>query len=297
LPTVLVALGVLGLLVAIVLPILSRMRENARKTLCASNLKGIGTGCCIHINIDDVPWYPQTPHRPAEETLTGFVDYTQAIGSYRGRSDDPQAGDTALMSPYPNKLSTSRNLWTLIRAQGFDTKYFVCPSSDDEPNSEANPKTYWDFGEGDITGPVTTDQAAKLWHQISYGYQIPYGKLGQPSIDLDSRMGLIADKGPYGAAIDAGHAAPPPIVEAPTTPEGDWQRWNSPNHGGQGQNVLYPDGHSEFWRGPGAGVDHDDIYTQQSGDGSRLLDRLHGSPPTLAGRQTPASQTDSFIYP
>jgi prepilin-type processing-associated H-X9-DG protein len=36
---------------------------------------------------------------------------------------------------------------------------------------------------------------------------------------------------------------------------------NSPNHGREGQNVLYGDGHVEFFLSPFAGVNRDNIYT------------------------------------
>jgi prepilin-type processing-associated H-X9-DG protein len=36
---------------------------------------------------------------------------------------------------------------------------------------------------------------------------------------------------------------------------------NSPNHGGDGQNVLYGDGHVEFQGSPYVGVERDNIYT------------------------------------
>jgi len=40
---------------------------------------------------------------------------------------------------------------------------------------------------------------------------------------------------------------------------------NSNNHGGDGQNVLYVDGHVEFHASPFAGVKRDNIFTNKSG--------------------------------
>lgn len=43
--------------------------------------------------------------------------------------------------------------------------------------------------------------------------------------------------------------------------EGCVDRSNSPNHGGRGQNVLFPDGHVEFWCSAQGGPNHDNIFT------------------------------------
>jgi prepilin-type processing-associated H-X9-DG protein len=42
----------------------------------------------------------------------------------------------------------------------------------------------------------------------------------------------------------------------------DMRQGNSDNHGQDGQNVLYADGHVEFQTNPFVGVDRDNIYTR-----------------------------------
>ena len=98
-----------------------------------------------------------------------------------------------------------------------------------------------------------------------------------------------------------------------------WKRFNSPNHGGQGQgsgqSVLYPDAHTEFRTKPLAGVDSDNIYTQMASingwDGVNfrrglqwgVIPSLSGSIPIYPGDgslnpgQTIDSLTDSLIWP
>ena len=49
----------------------------------------------------------------------------------------------------------------------------------------------------------------------------------------------------------------------PRPAEGCVDRSNSPNHGGRGQNVLFPDGHVEFWCSAQGGLNHDNIFTSQ----------------------------------
>lgn len=288
---------VLPVLIAILLPSLARARELSRRNICAANLRGINTGFYIYSTDNSEVW-PVAFHPAAEQDRIGKVDYTQAIGSYRGQAGDREAGETSKLSPPPEKLSNTRNLWILIRNGMTSPRAMVCPSSDDAPNADDDPEVYWDFGEGDIMRPVTPAEAARFWKQVSYGLQVPYGKKGRPSMNCDQRMVLLAEKGPYGAAIDAGHPAPPPISGASTSfsPQ-DWKPWNSPNHDGEGQCVVYGDSHTEFMTKPTAGVRNDNIYTQWTGDGAQESDRALGHPPTLGGRETPASETDSLIYP
>ncbi|NIQ99071.1 MAG: hypothetical protein GTN78_02550, partial [Gemmatimonadales bacterium] len=48
----------------------------------------------------------------------------------------------------------------------------------------------------------------------------------------------------------------------------EWKQLNSGNHGGtgagEGQNVLFQDGHADFQRKPVVGIDADNIYTLMS---------------------------------
>jgi prepilin-type processing-associated H-X9-DG protein len=178
-------------------------------------------------------------------------------------------------------------------------KSLVCPSSEDQPNMDVSPQAYWDFGVGDITGPANPGQVRQGWNQVSYGYQVPFGKHGRPSSDCDLRMPLAADKGPFGAALDAGLPNPPLITGHTFASPEQWRPWNSPNHGGQGrgegQNVLFADGHVDWASKPIVGVGNDNIYTQWSG--TEELARVQGNRPTAGGKQTPAGNTDALIYP
>jgi hypothetical protein len=182
------------------------------------------------------------------------------------------------------EISTTRNLWTLVRIGGSTPASFICPESNDEKNDEENPQDYWDF---------------RRDSEVSYGYQVPYGKAGKPSAEGDRSTVLAADKGPYGAALEAGKlnpGVPRPSLKAPAK---DWQSWNSPNHMGEGQNVLYADGRVDWANTPLAGVKSDNIYTRWwdpiGGTDADPTPRIHGTPPT--GIETPFADTDTLIYP
>jgi prepilin-type processing-associated H-X9-DG protein len=112
-------------------------------------------------------------------------------------------------------------------------------------------------------------------------------------------VALVADKGPYGSALESKARNPGvPRLRIGASPD-DWVPWNSPNHGGEGQVALFADGHAEFLGKPISGVGGDNIYTRWSaadgGGAVSSLPRVQGTPPT--GIETPWSDTDSLIYP
>ncbi|GMU24818.1 MAG: hypothetical protein AMXMBFR13_48890 [Phycisphaerae bacterium] len=244
------------------------------RTTCAANLNGMGKGFYTY-GSENGGWWPIAAHLRPDKDEVGNVIYAPGqIG--QNRTGETKGTDT--------QLSVTRNLWTLVRTGGATPASFICPESDDSKNNADNPQDYWDF-----VG----------YSEVSYGYQVPYGKLGQPNSDCDSRMALAADKGPYGAALEAGkrHPGQPPR-QWRDSPD-DWTRWNSPNHDGEGQNVLIADSHVEFFNKPAIGVEHDNLYTRWSdatgGVGGDEGIRVNGTPPT--GNETPWSDTDSLIYP
>ena len=293
-------LAVILLLIAILLPSLARARELSKRTVCAANMKGCGTGFYTYAaaNNDE---FPAPAHLVQKEAgPSGNVTYVRMIGAQRGAAENPEAGET---TPESTKLSTTRAFWYLIRSGASSPKSFVCPSSADQSNDEDSPQVYWDFGKGDQVGEGMGKQDPRAnWLQISYGYQVPFGKLGRPNADMDIDVVVAADKGPFGAFLDAGYGREPgaPTLTVESSPN-LWRPWNSPNHGGpgdgEGQNVMYPDTHVPFINTPLAGPKHDNIYTQWSAADADDDGRSQGKPPTADGREVPMGETDTLIYP
>ena len=63
---------------------------------------------------------------------------------------------------------------------------------------------------------------------------------------------------------------------------------NSPNHEGDGQNILYADGHVEFQQHPFCGMDRDNIYTYGKSGETSGGDGIIGSP---------TNEKDSILLP
>jgi len=93
----------------------------------------------------------------------------------------------------------------LVRYGYASTRSFICPLSGDKENDEDNPQLFWDF---------------RNYSEISYGYQVPYGKYGRPASLRAPDMPLAAHKGPFGAALEAGkpHPGTLPFIKIPSRP-------------------------------------------------------------------------------
>jgi hypothetical protein len=245
----------------------------------------MGTAFYSYGNEYNEMWPVCAPIEASDEGKLRVTYAPKLIGKDRDVSDETLA---ARAIGGKLKISVTRNLWTLVRLQLTPPKSFNCPlDRDSTTNTDDNPQNYWDFSK---------------YSEVSYGYQVPFGKLGQPASTCDQRMVLAADKGPFGAALEAGKPNPGMPTPAVSDPSNKWSAWNSHNHGGEGQNVLYAGGSADWQATPVCGLKNDNIYTRWSdatggagANGDNPAVRIHGSPPT--GAETPMSDTDTLIYP
>jgi prepilin-type N-terminal cleavage/methylation domain-containing protein len=282
----LVVVAIIALLISILLPSLSRARELSKRLVCASNLSGLGKACKIYaspmVNPEEV--WPVPAFNVRQRKINGGdgITYCQQINPSdvsdwdyadpQGGVVDPKRRDAS--TDASDTLSTTRAMWMLVRAGDVQVKQLICPSSSDSPDPAEEIDIYYDFGG---------------YNNVSYGYQVPFGpNATRPSENLDSRMGILADKGPYYSASDD-TAAPEEAdgLDENSAPS-EWKEFNSPNHGGpgagEGQNVLYQDGHATFERKPIVGVDQDNIYTNMQNNAEEN-GRWHGRNPY--GRNSP----------
>jgi len=337
----LVVVAIIALLIAILLPSLARARELARQTICGTNMKEIGTTFYIYQS-DNLDEFPSVAHATPPSQTTPVVEYIGSLGGGQGQQQgDPRRDEISFARDEDvdgsTRISTTRSLWLLVRTGEVIPKQFVCPSADDSVDPTVDVTTYFDF-----IG----------YSAVSYGYQIPYDNTNtcRPSADLDPRMAIAADRGPWSSEDpeqrgqwDGGDGPPgffvdtvdpdvtPVLYQVLTDTQTDpqnggltedstpdkWKRFNSPNHGGQGQgsgqSVLYPDAHAQFNKTPLGGVDSDNIYTQMNSvqwSGQAFRHALQwgaipevGTNPiypgdgSLSSDQTIDSLTDSLIWP
>jgi prepilin-type N-terminal cleavage/methylation domain-containing protein/prepilin-type processing-associated H-X9-DG protein len=264
----LVVLGILGILVAILLPYVEKVRETSRRAQCMANLSQIMTALRSYASVND-HFFPSTIFDKAHG---GYAAFTGAD------SPDPFAKDTQVK---PNDVSAS--LWLLVHEGYLQPKSFVCPSS----GNEVDPMRT----DGNAMGPEKRSNFTSGQY-LSYSYASPFSTADKYKLDdtQPSDFALIADKNPgvIGPEFDA---SPFELAAA-----------NSRNHRQAGQNVLYADGHVQFQMTPFCGTgttDHrDNIYTARAPVPvpSNLIPPVE-STGFLGHDVSPAAANDSYLVP
>jgi prepilin-type N-terminal cleavage/methylation domain-containing protein len=231
----LVAIGIFAILVAIILPYMMMVREDARRTECAAHLGQIGEALQRYARDNGATFpLPQTRYDPIHKP-TGYVAFTGA--------DDPKAVQA-------NDITAS--IWLLVR-EGYvkDPATFICPSTHDRPdrltNFAGNPTPA--LKRGNFRSP----------RNLSYSYASPFTNAFNVTFSTDqlpSEYAVMADKNP-GYACDGDRVLGPPRDAPPF----ELAKGNSLNHQRAGQNVLHPGGDVSFESTPYCGVSNDNIYT------------------------------------
>ncbi|MDP9172902.1 MAG: type II secretion system GspH family protein [Planctomycetota bacterium] len=249
-----VAIGIFGILIAILLPYVISRREMARRTMCEARIGQIGLALLQYAkdNGSKSP-LPQTPGDSAKPN--GYVAFT-------GPDDpNPFAKGTAVRS---NDITAS--LWLLERG-GYvgNPAIFNCPSTSDEPDDLTDSR-------GAQVSPLKRSNFRSPGN-LSFSYASPFTDAFDFALSSDrlpSGFAVLADKNPgfqcEGLRVVGPPRDAPPFVLA---------TGNSRNHQQAGQNVLHPAGNVSFESTPYCGVSYDNIYT------ALAPKRLEGAHPVL----------------
>jgi prepilin-type N-terminal cleavage/methylation domain-containing protein/prepilin-type processing-associated H-X9-DG protein len=270
----LVVIGIIALLISILLPSLNRARETANRVKCGSNMRQIGQAIMLYAN-ENKGNYPRTRYNVA----------TGTTGTY-----DTSNNGTTAQDPFLNSLNDNdiiKAIFLLIRTQDITPEVFICPSSNDEKD------TYGTAAGISAQNKVSFTKAANLSYSMANPYPDANGVNNgyKLNVTTGAEFAIAADKNPEGATnYDV-------TVPNETSSSKDMQKANSPNHQGQGENVLYGDGHAEFVQNPFCGTKRDCIYTASSTtDGSKTSGGGH---PTKGGTTScwPKWAGDSVLLP
>ena len=329
----LVVVAIIALLVAILAPALSRVKQHAERVVCGTNLKGLGNSFAVYAAGfgGGYPLQGDSPPSPPGHKWDWRTNGWQ------------QSGDKNWAEP--GTITVGASLYLLIRETDVTPKQFVCPSSDQRPYKGENAGgdtgealdivELWDFGmyAENSAGPGIGPQHGPCNH-VSYSYQLPYDTVPgdnfsayPPDSSADASMAIMADRNPhYDPKLTyipiASMKQDPDASETyvsfvayidfrDTLPDGGpnpaWERWmveigNAQPHLRQGQEILWGDGHATFRRRPDVGVKNDNIYTPCGGEnlppwtvGNIRRGSFNMAPPRIGAPDRPKSAMDSFL--
>lgn len=242
----LVVVAIIGLLVSMLIPTLSKAREITKQTVCGSNLNGIGKALALYQS-EAKELYPILYQYTAYPTPNASGD----PGTFRMTNTEPFSWTTE-----PANAAAASNLWgnahqqslSLLSARGYTgDRTFLCPS-----NSEDGPV---DRSSTSTTGSRYGFANAK---NCSYGIQT-FWDATQYKILVDGLEGdvaIIADRALYNGNNVVYQDR---FQNKPS---------NSGNHRQLGQNVLFAAYNVRFEEDPKCGSNRNMIYAAESWNSS-----------------------------
>jgi len=282
----LVVIAIIALLMGILMPALSRVRQLAFRMVCGTNLSGIGKAMLIYANDyeDELPraggrgttWgaMPATGWRQPDRKLAFGLDNTGAKGS----------------------ATITSCFYLLVKYAEVTPKSFVCKGDAGTTEFRLSDRTDvptsfelidgWDFGPPD-----------ESFKHCSYTYHVPFG-LYALTTSNEPGMAVAADRNPWikSPAADAAKWTDfRPDVTYTGGPIGTSdaaKKGNAIAHQNDGQNVLFLDSHVEFAKRAYCSIEDDNIYTlsRDPAKGDIL-----GQIPVLGSNCVPANRKDSLL--
>lgn len=265
---------VLGMvLIAFLLPTIHQTNYGggSNRVRCAANLKQIGNGLLLYAN-ENKGAFPRThwvDGAPVRITNDGFADANPFV-----------------LPPAGNKINNiPQALFLLIREEGLTSSVFVCDSSSAEADTYGSQLV---TARSNFTGTGTA--GGDVTKNCAYSFVNVYPTTTAKG--LGYKEFITAFSSDFAVAADISPAA----IDSPVwasiklgVPRAAVMKGNSPNHDHVGQNVLFADGHADFFQSPLCGANNDNIYTRAPSASSIDGATAQGNDPD------PVAKTDSVL--
>jgi prepilin-type N-terminal cleavage/methylation domain-containing protein/prepilin-type processing-associated H-X9-DG protein len=231
----LVVIGIITLLIGIIVPTMGKVREKSYINRCAENLHQIGEALSLYAT-DNHGAYPRTTYVPGAPLQSGT---------------GPGAADPFAVDG-PSANDTTSAIFLLMRTEKLAPETFLCPYVNHE---DVHP---------DITIEHARSNFSDFHRNLGYSFANPY-----PDSDAVASGYEWTSKLPpefvLAADINPGVDGERDDVNLPTLESNprEMAMANSNNHGKDGQNVLFADGHVSFEDTAFCGVDNDNIYNNK----------------------------------
>lgn len=278
----LVVIGIIALLISILLPSLNRAREQANRVKCASNLRQIGQGLQMYAN-ENKGNFPRTYFTSGAALKLDNAGFDSANWlAADGIKEDAKVG----------KNNVPASLFLLLKTQDLTSEVFICPSSQGERDTFNN-KTSQDRSNFTL---IPTN--------LTYSYIVPFPSAAAMDAGFKLNYTLTSDFA-IASDMNPGNKPAPGVVGQSdnvkgvksASPRKEMSDGNSNNHNGDGQNVLYADGHVEFQNTPFCGMQRGVGSGGTATKGYRDNIFTNGSAETAGKSEAPQDQLDSIMLP